>query len=256
MISNQPAGPKLNLDLVFPGIQTTLEHSIPVYGDANRVSGFVSALLTAPLHETELGIDVRVLVLTLGASVGYRRTFRTLAFEPNENLSRKHRGQRDLSGDYIDETWALGEVRAKLSLPFNDWLLLHIENKFRFEGRTKRSFDWRHGIVHDGRYFRTEAWLFFKDRGFGSFAPLIQLLRFPLDGRTRTQLNYGFAFVTRPGLLRRDDIFVFQPIFHFGDVFGGVNNSDVYGIHALDLPLTFTLAYRVVLDLDPGPSVP
>ena len=54
-------------------------------------------------------------------------------------------------------------------------------------------------------------------------------------------------FVTRPGFMRRNDIFFFQFLFHPGDTLGSYDNEDSYGMHLFYLPITFTIAYRMIL---------
>ena len=55
--------------------------------------------------------------------------------------------------------------------------------------------------------------------------------------------------VTRAGLVRRNDLILFQMTFHSGDTFGGYDNGDVFGTALLRGPTTFTFAYRSVIDL-------
>ncbi|MFM2420154.1 MAG: hypothetical protein RL385_4877, partial [Pseudomonadota bacterium] len=91
--------------------------------------------------------------------------------------------------------------------------------------------------------------LFFKHKRFGALAPMAQILSFPLDGQRHTQVNYGFAFVSRAGLTRRDDVILLQVLVHPGGKLGGYDNSTVYGMAMLRGPVTFTLAYRSVIKL-------
>jgi hypothetical protein len=136
-----------------------------------------------------------------------------------------------------------------LALPFNDYLVFNAVNYLRFTGADKRSFDNLIGVVHDGNYFRSDIQLFFKHKRVGGLAPMVQFLNFPLDHARHTQVNYGFAFVSRAGLVRRDDLILFQLLFHPGGDLGGYDNKDVYGLATLRGPVAFTLAYRSVIDL-------
>jgi hypothetical protein len=105
------------------------------------------------------------------------------------------------------------------------------------------------GVTHDGDYLRADFQLFFKHKEIGGLAPMLQLLDFPLGGLRHTQVNLGFAFITRAGLVRRDDILLFQMLFHAGEGLGGYDNADNYGMAILRAPAMFLLAYRSVIAL-------
>ena len=115
------------------------------------------------------------------------------------------------------------------------------------EGVPDRTFDWRNSIVHDGTFFRSDNMLFFKHRDWGGIAPVMEIMRFGLDDRHFTQINYGVMVVTRPGFRRENDVFLLQVLFHPGSTFGTYDNSDVYGTHFYFSPIQVTLAYRAVL---------
>lgn len=105
-------------------------------------------------------------------------------------------------------------------------------------------------VIDDGENVRTDFQLFFKNEDFGGLAPVSQILNFPLSGEWHTQYNYGFMLVTRAGLVQRDDLLVWQMLFHSGPVFGGgYDNRDNYGSAMWRGPFTFLLAYRSVIDL-------
>jgi hypothetical protein len=119
---------------------------------------------------------------------------------------------------------------------------------YRLTGAEERSFDNISNVVHDGQFLRADFQLFFKHKEIGALAPMFQILHFPLDDENHTQFNYGFFFVTRAGLVQRDDLLLWQVMFH-SDVFGGYDNSDVYGAALWRGPMTFLLAYRSVIEL-------
>ena len=247
MIAAQPEGTDAMVDLVFPGVQATLEHRVPVYSLANQLTLRGNALYTVPFVESQADLELRILVLTLGASGGFRHDMHALEFEPDEAIDRHSRRLKDVDGDVTSMTYEYGEGRATISLPINDHVLLNAINTMRWQGSPDRTFDWRSGVVHDGMLFRSDIFLFFKHRDLGGFAPVWQILNFGLDDRRFTQFNYGFALVTRPGFVRRNDIFLLQMLFNVGSTFGGYDNVDGYGAHLFFAPMTFLLAYRVVL---------
>ena len=248
MIAAQPSGTDVMLDLVFPGVQATVEHRAPVYGFSNQLTLRANALYTVPFFESQADVDLRILALTLGASGGFRRDNHSLSFEEDDSLGRRKRRLRDIDGLYETATYGYGEGRATLSLPINDYVLFNGINTLRFDDSPDRTFDWRQGVVHDsGPTFRSDLMLFLKHRDWGGFAPMMQILNFGLGDHRFTQINYGFMAVTRPGFIRGGDIIFLQFLFHPGSTLGGYDNADSYGMHLFFAPIVFTLAYRMVL---------
>lgn len=247
MIAAQPEGTDAMVDLVFPGVQASVEHRAPIYSFANQLTLRANALYTVPFFESQADVELRILALTLGASGGFRHDMHALEFEPGEGVDRHSRRLKDVDGDVTSMTYGFGEGRATISLPINDNVLLNAINTLRFQDTPDRTFDWRNGVVQDQMMYRSDIFLFFKHRDLGGFAPIWQIMNFGLGGRRFTQFNYGFALVTRPGFVRRNDIFILQMLFNPGSTFGGYDNADGYGAHLFFAPMTFLLAYRVVL---------
>jgi hypothetical protein len=241
-------GTFVNADVFFGGVQGGLEQRFDIYGGANQLVVRGSALAAIPFGSTQADADLRIVILNLGMSVGAQDVWRNQTFAANEPLTRKQRRQNEASGDFNSSTFGFWEGRVGLVLPFNDYVLFNNVNAFRFTGAPDRSFDNLIGIVHDGEYVRSDFQLFLKHKDFGGLAPVFQVLDFPLDGTRHTQLNLGFLLVTRAGLVGRDDLVVFQMLFHSGS-FGGYDNTDNYGMALLRGPATFTLAYRSVISL-------
>jgi hypothetical protein len=247
MIAAQPEGTDALVDLVFPGIQAALEHRVPIYGLANQLTLRANALYTVPFFESQADAELRILVLTLGASGGFHDEFRGLTFAPDERLDRDHRRDRDIDGFTEQESWGFGEGRATVSLPINDYVLFNAIQSLRYNGMPDRTFDYRNGVVHDGLLFKSDIMLFLKHKDIGGFAPMMQILNFGLSDTRFTQINYGFIFVTRPGFKRRDDIFFLQFLFNPGPTLGSYDNEDSYGLHLFFAPIAFTIAYRMIL---------
>jgi len=249
MLSAGKPGSYVNLDAVFGAFQAAFEHRMNIYGNANQLTLRGSAIAAIPFGSTQLDADLRVVVLTLGGSVGATDVWRNQTFAPDESLSRKQRREREAAGDMSSMGYGFVEGRVSLALPMNEYFVFNAVGAFRLTGADKRSFDNLIGVVHDGNYLRTDVQFFFKHRKVGSLAPMVQVLNFPLDGSRHTQLNYGFAFISRAGLTRRDDLILFQLLFHPGGELGGYDNQDVYGLATIRGPISFTLAYRSVINL-------
>lgn len=254
MVAAQPSGTYANVDVIFPGAQVQLEHRIPFYGAANELDLKVNALPTIVFYESQIDADLRLVVLTLGASAGIRDTFHNIEFASGAKFDRVARRDVEFGGTYGNAFTTFGEARATLSLPMNDHLVFNSINALRFESGGDRTFDWRLGIVRDaGMLFRSDTVVYYKNRHFGAIGPQVQILNFALDGIRNTEVNYGFTFTTRPGLRARNDIFFLSVLLGIGGTVNGVPTGFVYGAHLFKVPATFQIAYRTVLEIA-GPS--
>jgi len=242
-------GTVVNLDIIFGAVQAGVEHRIPVYGNANRLTLRASAIAAIPFGGMQLDADLRVVIATVGGSVGVTDVWRNQTFASDQSLTRKERRFREAAGEFDQNVYAWVEPRVQLAVPFNDYVVLNSVTTFRYTGARSRSFDNLIGVVHDGNYLRSDFQLFFKHKAIGAFAPMAQMLNFPLAGERHTQLNYGFAFVSRAGFVRRNDVLLFTLLYHPGEGLGGYDNKSVYGFATIRGPVSFTLAYRSVIDL-------
>ena len=250
MVAPQPAGTYANIDLVFPGAQLQLEHRIPFYGVANELNIKANVLPTLVFMESQIDADLRLVVLSIGASAGVRDVFHNISLDPGARFDRTGRRDIEWGGLSNNQVSGFGEARATLSLPLNEHMVFLSVNGLRFEGGPDRTFDWRLGIMRDaGMLFRSDTTLFLKHRKFGAIGPQVQILNFPLDGVRNTQVNYGFTFTTRPGLRPRNDIFFLSVLVGIGGTTNGVPTGDVYGNHLFKMPVTFQLAYRTVFEI-------
>jgi hypothetical protein len=250
MVAAPENGNFLNLDFVFGAVQAGIERRMPVYGNSNQLTLRGSAIAALPFGGAQADVDMRIVVLTLGMSAGYTSVWRNQTFAVGEPLDRKERRERDAAGDFNTDNFGFWEGRLALALPLNDYVVFNATSAWHITGADKRSFDNQAQVVDDGRFERTDIQLFFKHERLGALAPTFEVLSFPLDNDWRTQLNYGFMLVTRAGLVRRDDILLFQMMFHSGPIFGaGFDNRDVYGSAVFRGPFTFLLAYRSQISL-------
>lgn len=249
MVAVQPDGHLLFLDVLFPGLQATYQYNRALYGQANKLRLRSNALLTIPFYEQQVDAEIRLVVLTLGVGAGIRNVFRTLTFDEGQDYALRNRRGADSRSDYTQHLWGFGELRAELSLPFNDHVVFHSRNALRWEGRPDGSYDYRAGVVHDGQYFLSDNWLYLKHYEAGAIAPTFELLNFRTGATRRTLFNLGATVVTRAGLMVRDDLLYLQVLVN---VAGARNELDrpTYGAHALYGPYTLLLAYRAQLDLD------
>ena len=250
MISAPLDGTFANVDVVLPGVQVGIEHRAPIYGQVNQLTLRANALFMLPFCEPQADVELRIVVLTLGGSVGYHGDLAHMGFAPGQPDDRVARRKRFIDGDIDSAQWAYGEGRATLSLPFNDNFLFNAINTLRVDAAAMpdRTFDWRTGVVRDGGVMlKSDIMFFVKDRDWGAIGPMVQILDFGLGSERLTQINYGFQIVTRPGFMRRNDIFFLQVLFNPGSTFGTYDNNAGYGNHLIFAPIAFTMAYRMVL---------
>ena len=254
MFAIQRPGTYLSTDVVFPGVQATLDHRVPIYGGANELDLRVNALPTLYYYESQVDIELRVLVLTLGLTAGFRNTFYNLSFDPDEPFSHEARREAEDDGDYDSAFTGYGEARAQLGIPFNDWVALLAIVGGRYEGGRDRTFDWRLGIMRDsGVLVRSNTTLFFHHRDFGAIGPQLEVLSYELNGERNTGIHFGFTYVGRVGIRDRFDLLYLTLLFGTTGKVNGVDTEDVYGDHWFKLPITLQLAYRIVWELS-GPN--
>jgi len=268
MVSQSAEGSRLTVDLVYPGAQVGLEHTIPIYGQANALTLRGGNLLTSAFNDSRVDADLRILVLRLGASVGYRDNWRSCIYRSDQRVDRAASRNCDNTVEFRgtplnhgSEDWGYAELRLGLDLPFNDWLVYSGTTALVFEDRPRRSLDLRAGVVRDpDMLVRSDHFMLLHHRDFGGVGPLFQLLDYELGSRRTRQLNYGFMLVGRPGFTRDNDLLLLQMLFHFGDTLGGQDNRRYWGAHNIyssestlvtgtRLPLSFLLAYRIQFNL-------
>jgi hypothetical protein len=252
MVGAGKKGTYVNLDLIVGAVQGTFEHRVPIYGGANMLTLRAGGLAALPFGSSQVDAELRILNLTLGTSAGYMSVWRNKTFDLGAPMHRRERREREAAGDFNRDVFPFWEGRASMGFVLNDYVVFNHITTYRLTDATERSFDNLNNIVHDGDFARFDFQLFFKHKDIGSLAPVVQLVNFGLDGERHTQANYGFMFLSRAGLVQRDDLILFQMMFHPGAVFGAYDNSDVYGAALWRGPFTLLLAYRSVIRLDDG----
>ncbi|HEY2735425.1 MAG TPA: hypothetical protein VGI70_15615, partial [Polyangiales bacterium] len=130
MLAAGNPGTYVNLDAVFGALQAGLENRTNIYGGANQLTLRASAIAAIPFGGAQLDADLRILILTLGTSVGGMDVWQNQTFAPGESLSRKERRYREAAGDMNNMGYGFWEGRAALALPFNDYVVFNTVNSF------------------------------------------------------------------------------------------------------------------------------
>ena len=246
MFSIPDDGTQLLVDYFLTGAQLSIRHNRNLFGKANSLRLTGSGVLSYPLGQAEGRIDLRALAFEFSVSAGYRSVFRSLTFDAGKDgeycadCSRRARRRLDplLSASPSTSAFAFAEGRINLLLPFNDFLVGTAHWALRYEGRQPRSYDWVHTDIHDGGLFqRFEASLFAKHRDYGAIAPYVQMLRLRQGDRLRTAWAVGLNMVTRPGIVRHDDVLLITLLVRPSDPF--------YGQHSYFAPIRALVAYRL-----------
>jgi hypothetical protein len=248
-IGPQEDGTILNAGFFFPGVITSVEHKVSLYGQANQLVLRGTGILTYPFTDGQLDVDLRVVLVSAGVSIGGRESWRNMSFEQGDRMDRSVRRIRWSAGDFDNAAWPHAEARVSLALPFNDYVLFNCVNSARYEDRPDPSYDWRNGIVHDrGMLYKSESMFFFKHKAFGGLGPMLTFLDFELNGERHTQIMYGFTFLSRAGITRWNDLIAIQMWF-YGDTMDDFDNSDIYGADMWRGPWNIMVAYMSIIPL-------
>ena len=249
MLDLQPHGTFALVDYFGTGGMLSLEHRARLYGNANDLTAGTTLVTAYPLAETTARLDLRMLFLSVGATLGYRNVWRDLRFAPGDDsyCARCARGDRRERDSLLERTpgsdafpWA--EVRASLLFPFNQYFVMSSTGALRHEDRRDRTYDWFYTSVYDrGVLGRFDTQMFFKHPDWGGIGPYLQLLVLPRAGEHEAQWAIGFNAVTRLGLLPRNDLLFLTFLIRPGD--------PVYGQHAYFSPVRALLIYRMVFEL-------
>jgi hypothetical protein len=230
------AGVVTTLDAYTLGFQAGLERRVHLEEGMSMLTLRANGIASAPYGEGAVNMDIRLLMLSVGGSAGYRYEWRHIGFREDEPMDRDARSTYEDDDRLTTQGYGFAEARARLAIPLQ-WLLLVTEGAARYEHRPDHSFDYVYSTVYDrGTLWRGEATLFVRDSDLGAIGPYGRVLDLPGRG-----VQYGFGFVggIRPGILGSRDLMLLRLVFSPTDELFGNN----YGpLHALFL-------YRVELKI-------
>ncbi len=230
------------LDAYTAGLQASLEHRhVIAREDYAAVTPRLNALGSLGFGEISAHTDVRFLFFAVGVSGGFRRVWRTYAFEPGFEGTRDVRTDIDDRKAFTTEHWGYGEARVRMALPVHDNVLFVGNAAARYEDCPDNSYDWLHTTMHDrGVLFRYDATVFFKSPGFGAIGPTARVMDLPRANGRELEAAGGFTFGRRLGLLP-NDIFLANVLARPGDA--------SFGFQILRMPVYALLVYRVQVAL-------
>lgn len=245
----QEEGDYLTLDFLIGVLQANYSKEIRIFGGANQLTLRGGGLVALPFSRAAVGGDLRIVILSIGMDVGYDYVWRGLQCDATTECNRKERRLLESGGEFEQEGYLYWQGRAQLALPLNDYVLGVIQGSYTVDGSPDNFFDYQAGVMRDQWLTNIDYMLFAKHRDWGGFAPMVQQQFYTVAGRDVSQINFGFTFLTRAGLVRDGDLAVVRLLFNSPSILGGTDLQDSYGGHIFRGPFTLLLAYRSIIDL-------
>jgi hypothetical protein len=257
----QKKGTRLKLFGFFgPGFRATLENRAPLEEDMSELHTQVIGDVNPGFSEGSLNMDVRVFLLSFGASVGIRNDWHILKFEPagpeagaeegldhgESELNRKARWLKDADYDWREKTWPWYEGRFRVLAPMYNFMgvtTLHV----RYQDRGfDNAFDWPTSTVFDrGLFAMWETFLVARNKHLGFIGPASRVLFVP-RGRDRgnkeyeLDWHYGVLAGTQVGPGNRDLV-----LLRFYTTLG--LDDDFMGTQAFRAPIQIVFGYQADL---------
>ena len=212
-----------------------VEHRRELEEGFSMLTTSASMIATQGYSEASIGIDARLLFLSIGATGGVRDVWHNFAFAPGQLATRDERRARDKTGEHDVAVWPFAEARVRLSIPL-DVFFWNTTATLRAEDGQGRAFDWTHANVHDsGLFGKVDSTLLFRHRAIGAFGPWGRYMRLADAGVMRDEWSVGGQWIVAPWK-KRDDVIVAQALVTPGD--------PNFGFHVLGAPIYVMLIYR------------
>jgi hypothetical protein len=248
----KPEGTKLTAFGYYgPGGRLSVDNRVDIEEGSTQLQNQVWADVNYGYSGISAHSDLRLLVLSLGGSVGYNYVWHSMTFEPDETgldhgeseLTRDLRVTKDEEDDFDADHWPYAEARARLVLPFYDVIFLSTV-ALRWEDQPDQTYNWEVATVYDGgMQVRWETFLFFKHRHYGFIGPGVRFLNVPYREERRNEMQYGLALGTTPGWSRAEHTLIFRILTTAGF------DNDLMGVHTYRSPIQFILGYSQDIEL-------
>ncbi|HEY6557918.1 MAG TPA: hypothetical protein VI072_11625 [Polyangiaceae bacterium] len=250
--NRQPPGARLKLFPFFgPGFRGILEHRLPIEPDMSELQTQIIGDVNPGFAESSLNLDARFFLVSFGASIGVRRDYHILKFEPDENgldhgereLNRHARWLKDNDQDWRRHTWPWYEGRLRVLAPLEGFMgvsTLHV----RYQDRSyDNGYDWPLATVFDeGLYGMVETFFVARDKDWGFAGLAGRVLYVPRGDDHEVDVHYGVLAGTQVGAGNRDLI-----LLRFYTTLG--HKDDLMGTHAFHAPIQIVLGYQADFEL-------
>ncbi len=235
-------GTFLTADAYTVGGQGSLEKRIDFDGGGNQLLLRAGGLASIGYTEAAAHVDLRLFLLNVGMSGGYRHVWRNYTCADNDpSCSIQDRLDIDKSGGPNARGWPFAEWRARLVIPL-DLFSLVSQYTVRYEGSPDRTFDWFYTSVHDGGFLHVfQSTLFLRSARYGAIGPTVRAMEMGYGGQRTVEGAVGLNALLRPGFFKKDDLFVLQFLISPG--------NDTFGFHILRIPIYGMLIYRKSFEL-------
>lgn len=197
------------MPFIGPGFRAIYDHRFELEKEATELRTQVMGTVTVPFAELSANVDLRLFLMTFGASVGYHDEWHTLVFNPDPHTGRDRAGQpandlpptmdptptftdltrnarsiKDQNSDVVEKSWAFYEGRWGFIWPAYNFTGVSTVAA-RHDGRPDVSYDWENGTVMNGGWnIRWEAYALFQSRNVGFIGPAMRFMAMP-----RNRLN-------------------------------------------------------------------
>lgn len=213
-----PPGRRLVLmPFVGPGFRAAYDHRADIEPDMSDVHAQVTGTLALPFAEAAAHVDVRLFLMTFGASAGYHEEWHLLRFHPDpetgrdragqppsaeppaaglppgarplpvyadpaplyDDLDRAARNAKDQNGDVEHGAWPFFEARWGFLWPAYGFLGVS-SLAARYDARPDVTYDWENATVQSrGVSYRWEGYFLFRERNTGFLGPALRALVVP-----------------------------------------------------------------------------
>ena len=241
LLNPKKAGTSLTMFGYTGGARVTAANRVDLEEGASQLETKLQGDINLGYAQPSVHADLRVMVLSIGASAGYRygwHALQGLDYGPNK-LSIDARVDKDEVDDILLDHWPWAEGRTRLVLPFHHNFLALTTVAYRFEDRLDRSFDWEFATVHDkGHLWRWETLMFLRHWNYGMIGPAVRFLNMSRDDERASELQYGIAGATMPAWTSTNDALVLRVY-----TAAGIEN-ELMGQHIYRIPIQVIFGYQ------------
>jgi hypothetical protein len=217
-LNPQKPGARLVLTpLIGPGFRAAYDQRIELEREVTELRFQLTGTVALPFAEVSASADLRLFLMSFGATAGYHDEWRVLQFEPDPSTGRDRAGQapsleppavglgpgikplppdqdpavtftdldriarawKDQNGDVRHAEWPFWEGRWSFYWPAYGFTGVSTLTA-RYDARPDVSYDWELGtVLSHGMSYRWEGYFLFRERNLGFAGPALQAVYVP-----------------------------------------------------------------------------
>ncbi|HEX4338992.1 MAG TPA: hypothetical protein VH062_23960 [Polyangiaceae bacterium] len=237
-LNPQKPGTRLVLTpLIGPGFRAALDERVELEKQMSELRLQLTGTVAIPFAEVSGSVDLRLFLMSFGATAGYHDEWRVLRFEPDPLTGRDRAGQppsfeppartlaagvkplppdqdpavtftdldriarawKDQNGDVGHAEWPFWEGRWSVYWPAYGFTAVSTLTA-RYDARPDVSYDWELGtVLSHGVSYRWEGYFLFRERNLGFIGPALQAVYVPRQRVVGTQAIGDFEVLVPPG---------------------------------------------------------